>query len=326
MRLVLCFTLLAIWSGQADDNPRAWSDLLLHGRSLLDSGNYSAAAAVFCKALAIAERSGINDGQLAQLHDALASAYAEAGQFAESEGEYRRALALLEKTEGRGSLNYAVVVASMAVLPTETSAPGPVVALLRQALAVNRTSRAIDSLNLVRGCLALILDKQKRYREEEALLLEALADLAKQKTSNPRLMGGFLNDLAMLRLYQKRYEESMDLQQKSIRLLEAAMGTEHPSLVVPFNNLGTTYVRMGRLDDAGLAYRRAIGLCGKGLGEDHLDYALILQNYSVVLRKLGDKRQAKKLQTQGRRIERAADRRNGIGSTISITALRSDKD
>lgn len=270
MRLVLCFILLAVQSGRANDTPEEWSDFASKGKSLLRTGNYSAAAHALREALVVAERSSINDRRLAEFHNALGADYAEAGQFGESEGEYRRALALLEKTDGQASLNYAVVLAGMAVLPRQTSSPEPVITFLRHTLAVNARSGAIENLTLVRGCLALILRKQKRYREEERLLLDALADLAKQKTQDPRLMGGFLNDLAMLRLDQERYEESIDLQQESIRIVETTLGGEHPSLVVLFGNLATTYVKMGRFDDAGLTYQRAIDLCRTTLGEDHI--------------------------------------------------------
>jgi hypothetical protein len=42
-----------------------------------------------------------------------------AGQFAESEAGYPRALSLVEKNEGQSSLDYAVMVSSMDVLPME---------------------------------------------------------------------------------------------------------------------------------------------------------------------------------------------------------------
>jgi tetratricopeptide (TPR) repeat protein len=326
MRLLLCFILLAMRTAQANDAPNAWNDLFSTGKSLVTAGNYLAAAHTLREALTIAERSSANERQLAELHHVLAGDYAALGRFAESEGEYRRALALFEKTEGRTSLNYAVVLASMAVLPRQTSAPEPVIALLREALEVNARSGAIENLALVRGYLACILRNHKRYREEEPLLLDALSDLRKEKTPDPRLMGALLEDLAVLRLHQKRYQESVDLQQKSLRVLEAAWGKEDPSLVVPFNNLGTAYVRMNRFEDAILTFQCAIDLCRKTLGEDRLDYAVLLRNYSVALRKLGRKREAKQMKTQSQQLERAAYRRNGVGSTINVSALRSDTD
>jgi tetratricopeptide (TPR) repeat protein len=324
MRFILCILLLTVWSGQASEPSKDWSDWLSEGKSLRDAGDYSAAAHAFREALTIAERSRASDAQLIRLADELAAAYAEAGQFAESGAVYRHVLDLVERNEGQSSLDYAVLLASMAVLPMQTVLSKEQIVLLRNAIAMHARDGSAQKLAIVRGCLALILKDQKRYQEEESLLLEALADLSSQKAPNPRLMGGFLNDLAMLRLDQGRYEESISLQQKSIRVLEAALGQEHPSLVAPFNNLATTYLKADRFAEAGLYYQRAIIICRKTLGEDHLDYAVLLENYAVVLRKLGRKREAKRADAEGQQIERAADRHNGVGLTIGVTALRSN--
>ncbi len=324
MRFVLCILLLAVRSGQASETSKGWSDWLSEGQSLSHKGNYSAATHAFREALAIAERCQIDDRRLVELHYALAVAYVDAGQFAESESEYRRALALVGKVEGQASLNYAVLLADMAILPMQTGNREEVIALLRQALAANAQIGSIKNITVIRECLSRILRSEKRYQEEEPLLEEALADLVKQKAADPGLVGAAFNNLAVLRFDQERYQESVDLQLESIRVWETALGKEQPSLVAPLNNLATTYLKMARFDDADLTYRRAINICGKTLGEDHLEYAILLKNYAVVLRKLGRKREAKKFETQGQQIERASNRRNGVGSTISVTALRSD--
>ena len=325
MRFVLCILLLAVRSGQASETSKGWSDWLSEGLALSQTGKYSAAAHAFREALAIAERSAIDERQIVELHDALAGAYAEAGQFAESESEYRRALALVEKGEGQGSLHYAVLLADIATLPTQTGNREEVIALLRRAVAVNAQNGSIRNINVIRVCLAQILRSEKRYQEEEPLLEDVLADLVRPKAAAPALLAAALNNLAVLRFDQERYQESVDLQLESIRVWETALGKENPSLVAPLNCLATTYLKMARFDDADLTYRRAINICRKTLGENHLEYAVLLKNYSVVLRKLGRKREAKKIETQGEEIQRAVNRRNGVGSTISVTALRSDR-
>ena len=322
MRSVLFIFLLAVPS-QAIDAQKGWSDWLSEGQAFRAAGDYSGAALAFRGALTIAERSNVNDAQLIALDDDLAETYAEAGQFAESEAAYRRALGLVEKNEGQASLDYAVLLSSMAVLPTQAPVREEQIQFLRSAIERNAREGSAQKLAIVRVCLALILKNQKRYQEEEALLLEALTDLSRQKTPNPHLLGAFLNNLAMLRLEQGRNEESIDLQQKSIRVLESAFGPKHPSLIVPFNNLATTYVTVGRFAEAGLTYQRAIDICRKTLGEDHLDYAVLLENYAAVLRKLGRRREAKKADAEGQQIERAADRHNGVGFKVGVTALRS---
>ncbi len=318
------FIFLLVARSQAIDTQKGWRDWLTEGQAFRDAGDYSEAVHAFREALTLAERSTVSDAQLIAIDDSLAETYAEAGQFADSETAYRRALILVEKNEGQASLDYAVLLASMAVLPTQAPVPEEQIRLLRNAIAMNTREGSAQKLAIVRGCLALILKNEKRHREEESLLLEALADLASQQPPNPHLIAAFLNDLAMLRLDQGRNEESIHLQQKSIRVLEAAVGQEHPSLVVPFNNLATTYLKVGRLDEAGLTYQRAIDICKNTLRHDHLDYAVLLENYAVVLRKLGHKREAKKAAAEGQQIERAANRHNGVGSTIAVTALRSN--
>ena len=126
---------------------------------------------------------------MVEIHDALASVYAEAGQYAESEHEYRGALALTEKSQGRQSLDYALLVASMAVLPTQIGNHEAVGALLGEAIIANRQSGRDRELAIVRVCLAQILLEAKRYAEAESVLLDAQGDLAALKTKDPRTGG-----------------------------------------------------------------------------------------------------------------------------------------
>jgi tetratricopeptide (TPR) repeat protein len=129
----------------------------------------------------------------------------------------------------------------------------------------------------------------------------------------------------VLRFDQGRYGESVDLYRESLRLLEEALGDEHPSLVEPFNDLALSYLKLGRLNDAELTLRRANGLCNKTLGEDHATCGVLLEHYAVVLRKLDRKREAKAVASRAQQITHASRSRNGVGSTISVGALRSER-
>ena len=324
MRIVLLMILLAVRICHASEPSRGWSDWFSEGKALFASGNYSAAARAFREARSSAVRSGVADRQLTELDEALAGADAEAGQFAESEGEYRRALALVEKAEGRHSLNYAFLLANLAILPTQTGHGDEVIALLREAIAAHVRVGYSENITIIRECLAQILRKEKRYEEEEPLLLDALADLTKQKDANPALLCAALNNLAVLRFDQERYEESIKLQEQSIQARAMASGKEHASLITPLNDLAIAYLRVGRFDDADVTYRRAIDICRRTLGEDQIVYGVLLKNYAFALRKLGRRREAKRMETKGQMIERAVNRRNGVGATVSVTALRSD--
>ncbi len=228
MRIVLFIILLAVGSCHASEPSKEWSDWFSEGKALFTSGNYSAAARAFREALGVAVHSDVTDRQLVDLHSALAGAYAEAGQFAESEGEYRCALALVRRTEGQASLNYAVLLACMAILPTQTGNREEMIALLRQAISANGRNGHTKNIAIIRECLSRVLREEKRYQEAEPLLLDALADLTKQE-ANPALLGAALSNLGVLRFDRQRYEESINLQEKSDSSVGDGDGQRTPS-------------------------------------------------------------------------------------------------
>lgn len=291
-------------------------------QALTRAGNYAAATQAFRRALAVAEGANAGDQKLVEIYDALASAYAGAGQYAESEHQYRHALALAEKTEGPQSLDYAVLVASIAALPTQIGNREPIIEMLREAIAVNRRTGSARELAIVRVCLAQILMDRRRYVEAESVLLDAQSSAASLMTTDPGLLADLLNGLGFLRFNQGRYRESIELYLESLRLLESVTGDEHPLLVAPLNNLALSYLKLGRLNEAEVTLRRANTMCGKTLGEDHPTCGALLEGYAVVLRKLNRKREAKAVAARAAQITRAFRSRNGVGSTISVTALR----
>ncbi len=71
-------------------------------------------------------------------------------------------------------------------------------------------------------------------------------------------------------------------------------------------------------------FQTASSLCVKTLGADHPTRAGILKNYSVVLRRLGKKKQSKQMEAQAQRILQASNRVNGIGDTIDISSLQAN--
>jgi tetratricopeptide (TPR) repeat protein len=323
MKPLICIALLTFWNAQASEAPKAYADWVSEGKALATAGNYPAAAQAFRQALVMAEGSDAGNRTLVGIHDALASVYAEAGQYAESEREYRHALEIVEKTQSRKSLDYAVLTASFALLPTQLGNRDSFTAILREAIALFGSSGSARELAIIRACLAQILMEGRKYAEAESLLLDGQADFDRLSGTNPRLFAKLLNNLGSLRFKQGRYQQSMELYRESLRLSKDAIGDEHPERIVPLSNLGLSYLKLGRLDDAGATLQRAIKLCGKTLGEDHAACGAILENRAAVLRRLGRKREAKAVSARSRQIARAWRRHNGIDSTISVTALRS---
>jgi Flp pilus assembly protein TadD len=84
------------------------------------------------------------------------------------------------------------------------------------------------------------------------------------------------------------------------------------------------YFQMAHLDDADNTFQQAATLCSRTLG-NHPTCGEIYENYAVALRKMGRKQEARKWKAQSDQIMAAFRRSNGIGSTISVTALGFDK-
>jgi len=322
MKLALCFLALCLRILVAGETPKTWSEWASEGAGLLEDGNYQAAAQAFSQALAVAKDSSIPDPQLLKIRNALASTYAYVGRYLEAESEWRHALVLAEKTEGRESLDYALIVATIAGLPTETGNHEETIMVIRKALEVNAQSGSQSELAKLRVLLAQLLIEEKKYGEAEALLLDLQANPAHSKPSERLQLSYLLDELGGIRYEQGRFAEAVGVFREELGVLESDLRGEHPLLVTPTNNLATSLVKLGRLEEASGAFERASGLCRKTLGSDHPACGQILANYSSVLRKLGRKREAKALAERARQIQQDSGRRNGSSAVVSLESLR----
>ena len=326
MNTLMCMVMLVFSRVDASDTPKPWGEWLFEGRALMALGKYSLAAQALRQALLDAEHSNAGTRTLLGVYGDLASAYADAGEYAESEREYRRALSIAEKTEGRQSMDYALLAANLAVLPTQYENREFFIVALREAIISNARTGSAQELGVLRGCLAQILMKGKRYAEAEAVLLDARPNFERLRRENAKLFAEMLTELGLLSFNQGHFEESIDRYRDSIRLFKEATAVENPFLITPLNDLALSYLKLGRLEEAEPALSRASILCGKTLGDDHPACGAILENYAVLLRKLGRKRDAKPIAARAREIKRASRRHNGMDSTVSITTLRSGRD
>jgi tetratricopeptide (TPR) repeat protein len=324
-KLAICAIILSIaWKMGAAETLKGWSEWMSEGAVLRGAGKYPAAIAAFRQALGAAEVSKETNIQLVQALDSLATAYVESGQFAEAEHQYRRALASVETVQGRKSLTYAVLLASWASISGQVGSSEETIATLREAVAVHGRVGDTRSLAIVRECLGQILVERKEYAEAEALFLETRASLAHDQTSDPVFFSTVLNNLAHLRYQQRRFEESFEMYLESSRMLRAALGDDHPAMVPALNNLALNYFQVGHLDEADKTFQQAVTICNHVPG-DHPTCGEVYENYAGVLRKLKRNREAKKLEAQSQQIRQASERQNGVGMTVSVLALRSDK-
>lgn len=324
MKILLCFLLLSLEASVANEVTKSWNEWAEQAWSFSKTGNYRAAAQSFQRALDAAGNAGVADGQLVRIVGCLAAAYADSGQYAESEREWRRALVLVAKTEGRESLDYALLMASLSVLPTQSGNRDEAMNVIRKAIEANEKTGSYRDLAVLRDCLAQMLIQQKRFAEVETLLSALREGVTLRNTSDRTMLAQLLNDLGGVRFQEGRFAEAVEPFRESIGVLEGDVGDKHPLLIAPLNNLATSLTKAGRPEEAGSVYQRAIAICGSTLGEGHPTCGMLLGNYSSVLRKLGRKREARDLAARSQEVMRESARHNGAGAVVSVTSLLSE--
>lgn len=121
--VTLCAIPLIVPALSANEPASTFCDWHHRGMVLLHAGNYPAAAQAFRQALALAKTSTSAVPDLIAIHTSLASAYTLEGRYVESRDEFHDALVLVEKGQGAHSLDYALIFASMALLPDRLRHP-----------------------------------------------------------------------------------------------------------------------------------------------------------------------------------------------------------
>jgi tetratricopeptide (TPR) repeat protein len=305
---------------RADDKPKGWKDWMTEGARQQAEGKYSEAVASFRQALREADEFPRGDRRLLNSIDALASAYADGGLLAESAYQYRRGLAMLDSIGRHNSIDYALLLGSLASMSPNGVDANDTTRILRNAIEAGMgTGQQRSSLQTY---LFQVYRDHGRKREAESILVEERDDFKRRKDVTAQERAVLLNCLGGLRFEAKRYREAKDLYSDALEVREAARGLHSPELIEPLNNVGSSLLGMGRLNEAEPIFQRALALCNETLNVRHPSCGITLNNYAACLRRLGRKKEATRLEASAREIRRAADRQNGIGQIVSVGALR----
>jgi len=104
--------------------------------------------------------------------------------------------------------------------------------------------------------------QQADYAEAEKLLLAALKEAEKFGDQDPRLATS-LNNLASLYYAQGKYTEAEPLYQRSLAILEKALGPEHPQVAQSLENYAALLTKTNRDAEADKMEARAQAIRAK---------------------------------------------------------------
>jgi CHAT domain-containing protein len=114
------------------------------------------------------------------------------------------------------------------------------------------------------------------------------------------------NNLAELYRTMGAYDQAVPLYQRSLRIIEKALGPEHPNNANSLNNLAELYRAMGAYDQAVPLYQRALKIIEKAVGPEHPYTANSLNNLALLYMAMGAYEQALPLSQRALKIREKA--------------------
>jgi tetratricopeptide (TPR) repeat protein len=165
--------------------------------------------------------------------------------------------------------------------------------------------------------VVLILISQRRDEEAAAVLEQALDRKVRTGAGDADQAVTLLN-LALVRRSQLRFDDALDLYQRSYRLLKSGYGPAHPEIGRPLNGLGRLAFETGALEQARDYFEQALSVYAAAFGYEHREAIRVSNNLSLAELELGHTERALTRQTETlARAERAL----GTDDAMTLEAL-----
>jgi tetratricopeptide (TPR) repeat protein len=151
------------------------------------------------------------------------------------------------------------------------------------------------------------------------LLPHALAAVEQGEALNvaAEATGRLINETGMYFLGRAQYDEAKHSFERSLCIVEAIFGSEHPEVAIRVNNLGLVLQALGKLDEARQCFERALQIDETAFGSEHPEVAVDANNLGEALRNLGKLDEARQCFERALRIDEAA-----FGSDHPNVAIR----
>jgi tetratricopeptide (TPR) repeat protein len=262
--------------------PQSWpTDMQLeHATQMLDAGRRFNDMARFGEARkllepALATREHLLGRESVDVADALVSLAVtrrESGEFADAEAMNRRAIAIAEAQLGPDDPKTAEYLIALAdvfdVTRTDVKQLEQAEALYRRAAGILEKDQGKDLANVLKQ-QARVLDYLDRPQEAETVLRQALELWQRTHSPDDPDVAYILGALALSIVHQDRLADRGDedvprlaeaetLLRRTVALLEAKLGPNHPDVLDRLGSLGGVLRTLGRPQDGEAIYRKVI--------------------------------------------------------------------
>ena len=256
--------------------------------ALRSAGKYSEALPLAQAMVASLEKTGNNRDLAAALNN-LGQIHADQGRDDQAEPLYKRAIALMEKGTGQGSVEIAPLLNNLAALYQRQSRYTEAEPLFKRALTVREQalSREHPDVGQSLNNLATYYVKQQRHAEAEPLFRRALAIYQKVGGPEHPAVATVLNNIGQVDRDLNRDADAEAPIKRSLAIREKVLGSDHHDVARSLNNLAGLYEHQQRHAEAEPLYRRALSIRERALGPDHPDVATSTSNLANFLQASG---------------------------------------
>jgi tetratricopeptide (TPR) repeat protein len=171
--------------------------------------------------------------------------------------------------------------------------------------------------------LGVVFTMQRKYRQAETLLREALALFETALGPDHPMLASSLKPLTSLLLAQRRYAEAVVPAERAWHILQAA-SVRYPKLEIASVTavLGLAYSHAGRPAEAESCARQAVSMAEEVYGSENPRLGFFLATSAATLRQIDRKNEAQEMQNRANAILERRARATSGGDTVSVSALR----
>jgi tetratricopeptide (TPR) repeat protein len=238
-----------------------------------------------------------DDRHLGEVLFKAATYLCERAQYEQAESLYRRALRLLEYTDGPAHLAVASCCNGLAILSFLQGRYEQAESLHQRALRLWEQALGPTHITMAGPLygLARLKVRQGHYVQAEPLYRRALSICEQTLGPEHPDVARPLDGLAILSLHLGKYEQAEQLYQRALQIREHTLGPEHPDVAHDLLGLGEVAAEQGRDEQAEQFYRQSLQIREQTLGPEHPEVTYILQDWAALLSRQRKYEQAESL-------------------------------
>jgi tetratricopeptide (TPR) repeat protein len=267
---------------------------------------------------------------LGSLHAEVAGTLNDLGLACERTGHYQRAGALFEEAlrileaSDPGSRDLANVMNNLSVIERIFKRNDQAAGLLRRSLSMKERALGPDNpdVGVSLNNLAKVLEDQNERVAAGALYSRAIAIFEKCGQNCVENTAIALASAGSLMAREQRYDEAEAAEKRALGLLDSE-GHRDPSITAfVLNNLGDLYTATKRFEEAELSFQRCLSVQEQLFRPDHPLLIETLRAYGGLLRHMGKKTEAQRVEIRAAVLAKEEARENPMGLTIDVATLR----